>query len=389
MIDYQGIRNGDLQDLVSRLRDEQLRKRDIVLPAEFMSMQDGQVIINDLPDGMFKEDEIQKMIKEFGVTGDFEIQFNALQQAEYNMSQKLSIPVTYYRYLKQNHVDMLDYNISELFKRHGKPLFVRTFAPTDSDGVGLLRAVLSDRYKVIDHLDILSTTLSAIKDKGADVEIGRCNLTENNMYIEFMSKQVKMDAPEAIRNYQSPDGGKGGGVVAGFVVSNSETGAGMYKIAPRVVVMACKNGLIRTKDAMQNTHLGKTMDAGIRWSKETKSREVDLIMSQVKDAVDTFLSDDYLGHFLNDLVQDNEKLRYPTEAVKNVSSELSIPEEEQREILNYFIESGDFTPLGVTQAITYHAHEHSSAERQYELESKAVDILPNIRNFDPQPNQLN
>lgn len=328
---------------------------------------------------MFKEEAVKKLLSDFNIDGDFQLKFNPMANAELNMSQKLGIPMTYYRFLKEEHKDMLDYNITELFSRREKPLFVRTFAPNNGSDEGMLRAVLSDRYKVIDHLDVLTATLDAIKRADVKVDIGRCNLTESSMYVEFYSKEVEADVKDFIRRYRAPNGNSGGGVLAGFIISNSEVGSGKYRIIPRVVWTVCNNGMIARKDAMEHTHLGSKMDGGILWSGETKRKELELILSQVEDAVSTFLSPDYLGGLMENLESHTEKLDNPIPAVQNFSTSLGFSDKERNRILNHFIDSGDFSPIGAVQAVTYEAQHIENADMQYEVEEKAFDLLPTFR----------
>ncbi len=78
------------------------------------------------------------------------------------VSDKLGIPGRYYERLRNEALDMLDYNVSEWLNRKPSNYFLRTFASKDGD-YGIARAFLSDRFKVIDHLDILLTALEAIR----------------------------------------------------------------------------------------------------------------------------------------------------------------------------------------------------------------------------------
>ncbi|MFC0860756.1 hypothetical protein ACFHYQ_00445 [Sphaerimonospora cavernae] len=43
------------------------------------------------------------------------------------------------------------------------------------DGAGVARAFLSDRYKIIDNLDVLMAALDGVRLAGADVRIDGCD----------------------------------------------------------------------------------------------------------------------------------------------------------------------------------------------------------------------
>ena len=78
----------------------------------------------------------------------------------------------------------------------------------------------------------------------------------------------------------------------------------------------------------------------------------------------------------------NKELNHPIETIKNVSKHLSISEEKESSILNYFIKSGDTNAFGVTQALTYYAQHNASPEERYEIEAESVLILDLIEEFD-------
>jgi hypothetical protein len=71
-------------------------------------------------------------------------------------------------------------------------------------------------------------------------------------------------------------------------------------------------------------------------------------MSQVKDAIKHYSSEEYFSGKIQELEQKGlEKLNNPLDCCKNVTKSLSISEEKERNILNYFVQSGDFTAFGV------------------------------------------
>lgn len=379
---YQGLRNTKIDELVEKLENEKLLKRDMVVPSNCISMVNGRLEINDLPTDMFQQRAIEDLLDDFGIeTASDGIHFDVTDVARSQLSTKLKIPARYYKYLQADHIDLLDHNVSSLLNRVDKNYFVRTFAPSENsdDGFGLLRSFLSDHYQVVDNLDVLYSALQAIKETGADVKVQNCNLTEKRMYIEFMRPDVAVTAEDYFNRYQSPDGGDNGSIYSGFVISNSEVGAGAYKIVPRAIVGACKNGLIFKRDAMSKTHLGSRMGEGIRWSSDTKQKELDLIKSQITDAVTHFMSADFLTEKVNEISEHTERLDHPTQALENVCGELAISKEEKADVLNYFIDGGDFSPVGAVQAVTYHAHEQENADKQYDLESDVMELLPEFR----------
>jgi uncharacterized protein (DUF433 family) len=121
----------------------------------------------------------------------------------------------------------------------------------------------------------------------------------------------------------------------------------------------------------------------IDWSEETRQKNYELVCSQVKDAIKYYASEEYLGAKIHELTEKgNKELTYPIETIKNVSKHLSISEEKESSILNYFIKSGDTNAFGVTQALTYYAQHNASPEERYEIEMESVVVLDLIEEFD-------
>lgn len=239
--------------------------------------------------------------------------------------------------------------------------------------------MLSDKFKVIDNLDVLMASLEGIKESGVNIQVDSADLTDQSMYVRFIAKDIQQESTALLKNYRLPDGGKSTGhaICTGFILSNSETGNGTYTIAPRMMVLACQNGMIITKDAFKRTHLGGKMEefSEIKWSEQTQERNLELIVSQTKDAVRTFCSQEYLGRVIEKLEESSSPLEYPVDAVRNVCKEFSYSEEKSKSILDYFIKSSDLSSFGITQAITYYAHDKAGADEQFEMEKQSVAIV--------------
>ena len=68
----------------------------------------------------------------------------------------------------------------------------------------MARAVLSDRYKVIDNLDILTAVLTAVRQSGVDVQIAGADLSERRMYLDVHAPAVAALAPVLLGGYRNP-----------------------------------------------------------------------------------------------------------------------------------------------------------------------------------------
>lgn len=382
------LKNLSLQEIVQALQTQNLLKQDFVIPSKYLRMDNTNLIVLNEE----KLDSLSKLLLETGISTEEhdlqKIELAVLDCCHTQIGSRLDIPKKYYDKMLANTMahHILDYNVTSWFNiKNENNFLLRTFIDKEKK-TGIARAILSDRYNVLDNYDVMLATLDAIRESGINVQIESGDITDTKFYMRFICPDIEMDAPDILKNYRVPDGSKGGnGIISGFVISNSETGNGKFSISPRAVVLACRNGMIFKNDAFQKTHLGSKMEeyTTIDWSEETRQKNYELVCSQVKDAIKYYASEEYLGAKIHELVEKgNKELNHPIETIKNVSKHLSISEEKESSILNYFIKSGDTNAFGVTQALTYFAQHNASPEERYEIETESVIILDSIEEFD-------
>ena len=380
-------RQVELGELVTELQKENLQKRDFVLPAKCISMVNGKIIVTNNENS----ETLKKILTEcnIGHASDMKqvMELECFSVMHTHLQDKLGIPTKYYnRLLSLENKDLLDRNVTYWLQESKSNHLLRCFVDKENKH-GFARALLSDRFKVIDNYDIMLTVLAAIKESGLDIQIDTsdergqtgCDLTEKSMYLRFICPNIQINSPELLKMYR-PDGlpnTVGDGIISGFVIKNSEVGMGQFSISPRAKVLACKNGMVTTKDDFSKTHLGAKMSeyTTIEWSEETKQKNLNLIISQIKDCIKKYVSEEYLGNTIKHFIEKNKNLEFPLDAVKAATISLNINEDKANDIINSFIKSGDMSAFGVTQAITYFAHTKADADEQYELEHKAVEIL--------------
>ena len=381
------LKNLSLQEIVQQLQAQNLKKKDFVVPSRFIKMVGSNLeVINEE-----KLDSFNSLLADTGISINenevSKMQLQVLDCCHSQIGSKLEIPKKYYdRMLAEKYHHLLDYNVSTWFsEKENTNYFLRTFIDIENRN-GIARAILSDRYNVLDNYDVMLATLDAIRESGINVQIESGDITDTKFYMRFVCPDVEVEAPDLLKNYRVPDGTTGSnGIISGFVISNSETGNGKFSISPRAIVLACRNGMIFKNDAFQKTHLGSKMEeySTIDWSEETRQKNYDLVISQVKDAIKHFASQEFLGAKIHELLEKgNKELVYPIEAMKNVTKSLAISDEKESSILNYFVKSGDTNAFGLTQALTYFAQHNATPEERYEIEINSVLVLDNIEEFD-------
>ena len=195
--------------------------------------------------------------------------------------------------------------------------------------------------------------------------------------------EIEVQAEEFLKGYLKENEAAGNGIISGFIITNSEVGKGAFEIRPRAVICKCNNGLIVKDERFRRVHLGSKLDAGeIVWSDRTREKNRDLIVSQVSDAVKTYLSADYLGVMIEKIAQLKEiELKYPIDAVQNVCKTLGVGEEDKSEILKYFLEDGDHRASGILNAVTRQTQK-MDLDLAFEIEGNVVDLMFKHKSYD-------
>ena len=242
---------------------------------------------------------------------------------------------------------------------------------------------IADRYNIIDNYDVLFAALDAIQKTGVKVQITKAEVTENRMYLHVICPEIEVAADEFLREYLKENDAAGNGIISGFVISNSEVGNGTFEIRPRAVICKCNNGLVVKDERFRKYHLGGQMQAGeIIWSERTKQKNYELIISQTQDAVNTFLSKDYLGKMIERIAEMHSiELKHPIDAVQNVCTHLKINEEHKANILKFFLKDGIHKAGGIFHAVTRES-QYMDADTQHDIEMNISELMPKITKFD-------
>jgi hypothetical protein len=368
-------RNATLGDLAAMLQTQQARKVDLVTPASTITAVDGNLVVTgSVPvidgDGVTMMDGI----------------YRPTQICDEKIAAKLAIPVGYLRRLRDERVDLYDANLNGWL--HGaegyaaaddRSFLLRTFKPY-SDEAGIARTLLSDKYGIMDHLDVLTAALDGVKQAGVEVTIDGTDLTDRRMIVRVAAPDVKALAPTLLRGYRSPFSGASGDdnptVFAGFVIGNSETGDGAFTITPRLTVEVCNNGMTITRDAMRGVHLGAKMDDGIiRWSQETMEKQLAVVTAKAKDAVRTFCDVDYMTRVITRMETEAGRPVETVDNVRDITKALKYTEEHTDGILTHFIKGGQMTRGGVMNAITAYTQTVEDADVAYSMENQAMAAL--------------
>lgn len=327
--------------------------------------------------------------------GDLE-RFRVAENCHRQVAGRLGIPWKYYDRLLDDHPDLVLAQVNALFEREPETRLMRTLD-------GTARAFLSDRYRRLDHDEVLSQVLPPIIKGDVESTLLSSNVTDNNLYLKVLftddSLAVDLGATPSGRR----DNGWGGENVdvneqheiiarrdagkdivrPGCLISNSETGHGSLSIKGFLFRSYCLNGCVwGMEDAFSfsRNHIGGKLMEGQNFevfSDETKRKQDEVIIAEMTDALTTMTNPERvraMGERLRAL-KSGEAVQDAFAAVDALAKEVDIREGEKQGILSSLLRDQDFTQWGVLNAVTEQANvETVSYERACEIEQLGNQI---------------
>jgi hypothetical protein len=430
------VRNANYTDLLALLNEQKSRSIDLVMPAAKMHFVDGMLAITGM----------EHILEEDGFT-DPNGMYWPTQVFDDQLAERLDITTAYLRRLRHgktdrrdkisavSRLDLWDANVNGLLggrkmKMRGETV-LRDAVPADprsfflrllrpEDGIGIARAMLSNRFARLDNVDGLLAMLAGIRDAGVASDSLRIygDLSESKMFVHVSAPEIMAAAPGLLAGYRSPfdtpaesakrrgpvlsmderielgrqfrESGRGDPrgpgfytegneplVHAGFLLSNSEVGAGRWQIMPEITVLACSNGMTMTKDGFARSHVGSRMDEGrVEWSADTQGKELALVTAQTRDVVKSVLSQDYLEAKIAELEgKAGKPVEEPEKVIEVVAKKYAFSKEEQDGILRHFLLGGQLTSGGVMNAITSYSQTVDSPDAAHDLNVRAVEAM--------------
>ena len=260
--------------------------------------------------------------------------FPILKPCHNQIADKLEIPLKYYQKMGTEVPELLVKNVNTWLKRKERDFFIR--------GLGnSIRAFLSDRYRVIDHLDVLYCSLNELQAHEAEIE--DCYLSEIEMNIKVKSQKLK----DFIRS-------KDDLIVGGLFFTNSETGHKALRVEPRLFRVKCSNGMIVEEFVTREIHIGNDeFDEVIYLS----------IKRSIRELFGRF------GEIVQALKESTEvKISNPQKVISNLVEHYKLSEVQKDNILMAFGAEPEYDKYGIANAVTRAAQEEETWEKSTELE---------------------
>jgi Domain of unknown function (DUF932) len=303
-----------------------------------------------LPEGA---SQLRLYAADLGELPEFDGGLPIRQVAHSQIGERLQIPKKFYDRLREGHPDLLAHNLTQLFRREPERRMLRLI---DSE----VRAFLSDRYRRIDHWDVLSAVYPILRDM-PDVEFPSCEITETRMYVRALLPRIQAEV------------NVGDIVQAGVQISNSEVGWGALSVQPIVYRLVCKNGMIAADFGTKRYHvgarIGDTEESYRIYRTETMQADDEALMLKLADTVRAVCDETVFGTIVARCKELAEiRVEQPIEAVERLSQRLVLTEEEQDAVLRNLVDGGELTGWGLLNAVTRTAQDADSFDRAVELE---------------------
>lgn len=294
--------------------------------------------------------------------------------AHSQLAQYLGIPQLYYNRMKEADPGLLATNVNR-WMHDGANKDKRLVRTLD----GNVRALLSDRYRMIENDLIAEAVLPLLIDR--DMQIVSAEITETRLYIKAVDNKIQKDIPTGARM------GDGSHHIfdtlsPAIVFGNSETGHGSYFVEAGIWTKACTN-LAIFGAKMKKYHVGARAELSDEvyalLTDKTRQLSDAALMGQLRDIVAGSLDQlqfennvALLQRSAEDKIDGSGSV---IQVVDNISKRFGILEGEKQGILQRLIEGGDLTRYGVHGAITRHSADLLDYDRATDLERTGGQIV--------------
>ncbi len=279
----------------------------------------------------------------FQIKGNGKNAFSITKPCHNQIAEKLDIPLKYYNKMESEAPDLLVENVNTWLHKTDKDFFIRGLGDS-------VRAFLSDRYRVIDHLDILYCSLNELQAHEAEIE--DCYLSEIEMNIKVKSLTLK----DFIRH-------KDDQIVGGLFFTNSETGHKALRVEPRLFRVKCSNGMIVEEFVTREVHLGN----------EGELYDEIIYLSVRKSIRELF---GRFGEITQSLREATEiKIKNPQKVINNVVEQYRLSEAQKESILIAFGGEPEYDKYGIANAVAQAAQKEETWEKSVELERVGGNLI--------------
>ncbi|MCX5909050.1 MAG: DUF932 domain-containing protein, partial [Deltaproteobacteria bacterium] len=269
--------------------------------------------------------------------------FSITKSCHDQIAERLEIPVKYYHKMENEAPALLAENVNTWLKAGPREFFVRGLGES-------VRALLSGKYRVIDHLDALYCSLNELQ--AHDTEVEDCFLSETEMNLKIKSNHLK----DFVRH-------KDDLIIGGLLLVNSETGHRALRVEPRTFRVQCSNGMVIEELMTRQIHLG---NGGNGFDEEVYLS----IRRSIRELFTRF------GEIVLTLRETTEiKVKDPVKMINNVVEHYQLSQDQKANILIAFGAEPEADQYGIANAVTRAAKNEESWEKSLELERVGGKVI--------------
>ncbi len=268
--------NGQLLDLMQKVKDQSERSKDFIAPTNALQIQ----TLNK--DGSPADDSDQSKFSRIVVEredGEPTYMYNANDVALSQIGQRAGIDSRTMQRLQQGYPTQFDSVINAIWQKEPKNTMIRTFM--DSDTHGIARAVLSDKFKTFDNTNLLNSAIPQLMESEAQWKVVNADVTDKRLYLRLKSEVITGEGAN-----------KGDLMASGIGLSNSEVGAGSVQVYQMYWTLACLNGM-QTENRHRQSHITSSQADDETWkmlSSEAKDADNKALELKVRDLVAGYTS---------------------------------------------------------------------------------------------------
>ena len=268
--------NGQLLDLMQKVKDQSERSKDFIAPTSALQIQ----TLNK--DGSPADDSDQSKFSRIVVEredGEPTYMYNANDVALSQIGQRAGIDSRTMQRLQQGYPTQFDSVINAIWQKEPKNTMIRTFM--DSNTHGIARAVLSDKFKTFDNTNLLNSAIPQLMESEAQWKVVNADVTDKRLYLRLKSEVITGEGAN-----------RGDLMASGIGLSNSEVGAGSVQVYQMYWTLACLNGM-QTENRHRQSHITSSQADGETWkmlSSEAKDADNKALELKVRDLVAGYTS---------------------------------------------------------------------------------------------------
>ena len=262
-----------LSELLARVQEQSARKQDIIADTSAIQVQTTSSSIDEAGNPWSRTSVILE-----GDGGAPTQIYHANSVAFDQMVTKAGIDVRTGRRLQSQYPDVLDHALNRIHQQEPRKAMLRC---VEGNGSGVLRAVVSDKFKTFDNPDLLEAAIPVLMDSEAQWQVVSADITDKRLYARFKSLAITGEGAAV-----------GDAMAQGVSISNSETGHGSVSIAQIVWTLACLNGM-QTANKNRTAHLTSSRADGDTWAlltDESKRLDNRALSSKVADVTAAYSS---------------------------------------------------------------------------------------------------